>query len=89
MDKLSTLLKRTWKNGNMALRNFLRVQHRETKMKMRRSVEDTLRGPNSHLIGIAEKTENDEVRLDESLQTLEKHELSDLKCTLEYHAREV
>lgn len=40
-EKLSTLLKTTWMNGDMAPRNFPRVQHRETKMKMRRSMEDT------------------------------------------------
>lgn len=44
LDKLSTLLKRTLMDENLALRNFPRMQHIKTEIKMRHCMENTLRG---------------------------------------------
>lgn len=57
LDKVLTLSKRTRRSGNMALRSFPSVQQGGTKVRMRRSMADSLRGSNSLLMGVAEKTE--------------------------------
>lgn len=74
LDKLSALLKRTLKNGNLELRNFPRMQHRKTKIKMRHCMENTLRGSSNYSIYICNRScrkrtrENGkEVRFNESL----------------------
>lgn len=52
LDKLSALLKRTLMNGNLALRNFPRIQHIKTKINMRHCMENTLRGSSNYSICI-------------------------------------
>lgn len=61
-------------NGSLALRNFPRMQHRETKIKMRNCMEDAVRGSGHSLIGVAEEEteKTEEARPNESLQTWRK-----------------
>ena len=55
LDKLSTLLKRMVVNGNLALRNFPRMQQRETKIKLRNYMENAVRGSGNCVLGVAEE----------------------------------